>query len=242
MRRSSPWAVAGFVFVIGGVIVGCDDKQDVPPAVLQAQQNPVPATRPMPTTQELLTGVKKRLRLPEFPVSLDVPPSWGLQSLANGEIFTVNGQGSSGDFDIQLVQQSQLVPKTQPETMLAAAKKELAAKPHPINRAELHELGPVKVVEVRSISNAFVNGKLPAEVEGDILVDPGNRNVAPGVQTTTRGIVNPHMVKWTFTLFVPAREDKLSVRALTFMRLGLHDYEKDKDFLEQLMKSMKYEE
>ncbi len=127
--------------------------------------------------------------------------------------------------------------------MLNAAKKEADAKPNAINRVEMHQLGPLKMLEVRGISNKFVNGKLPPEVEGELdLIDPTSTNVPPGVKTTTRGIINPHMVKWTYTLFIPAPENKFSLRGLSFMRLGLHDYEKDKDFLEQMMKSLQYEE
>jgi hypothetical protein len=43
-------------------------------------------------------------------------------------------------------------------------------------------------------------------------------------------------------VFLPSSEGKYSVRALTFMGLRLAEYEQDREFLEQLMKSLKYEE
>lgn len=50
------------------------------------------------------------------------------------------------------------------------------------------------------------------------------------------------MVKWTFTVYVPASQDKVTPRTLTFMGLKLSEYEQDKQFLEQLMKTLTYEE
>src|SRR5260221_11003288 len=120
MQRWNAWMLAGLLALLGP---GCDDRSDVPPAV-KAQSNPLPATKPLPTTQELLTGAKKRLRLPEFPLSIEVPASWALQSIANGEIFTVSGQGTAGNFDIQLVQLGQPVSAAGPEAMVNAAKQE----------------------------------------------------------------------------------------------------------------------
>ena len=50
------------------------------------------------------------------------------------------------------------------------------------------------------------------------------------------------MVKWSFTVFIPAGEKKYNVRGLTFMGLSLHDFEQDREFLERMMKTLKYEE
>ena len=84
------WAMAGLL--MGGVASGCDDRNDVPPEVLKAQQQPpLPATRQGPTTRELLDGPKKTLHVGEFPMTLDVPESWGLRSMGNGEVITIGG-------------------------------------------------------------------------------------------------------------------------------------------------------
>jgi hypothetical protein len=230
--------------VLAGLGVACDDKGDLPPEVLRArqqaqQQAAMPATRTAPTTQELLNGPKKTLRLANFPLSLEVPKSWNLGSMGNGEIITAGGPANSGEITIQLVQQGQQVLANGLELTYQEMKKEAQSKPHAINRVELRPLGPGKVLEQRVISAPFVNGKPPAEVWGD--VETGLKD-ANGLPTTTRGIVNPLMIKWTFTVFLPSSEGKYSVRALTFMGLRLAEYEQDREFLEQLMKSLKYEE
>jgi hypothetical protein len=236
MRRSV-WAVAILLAAVG---LGCDDKNDVPPELLTAQ--PAPATKAGPTTQELLAAPRKTFKLGTFPLTLQVPENWNLHSLGNGEVITVGGPATSGDIDIQLVQQGETVNGSGPESALAAAKKEMAAKPHEINRAELRPLGPGKVLEVRMITNAYVNGKLPPEVWGDAEL-PDSPSAVPGApKRVTRAILNPHMVKWTFTVYLPAGEKKYSVRGLSFMGLGLREYERDKEFLEGMMKTLKYEE
>src|SRR5207248_5792322 len=131
---------------------------------------------------ELLEGPKQALRLSTFPLTLDVPKSWGLKSFAQGEVVTVNGLATSGEIDIQLVQQGQMVSVNAPEATLTAAKAEMQKKPHPINRAELRKLGPAQVLEVRMISNAFEGGRLPPEVWGDVEVP--DSGAAPGGNTT----------------------------------------------------------
>jgi len=236
MQRSV-WALAILLAVSG---LACDDKNDVPPEVLTAK--PPPATQAGPTTRELLAAPTKVFKLGSFPLTLDVPHNWNLHSMGNGEVITVGGPATSGDIDIQLVQQGQTVNANGPEAALAEAKKEMAGKPHEINRAELRPLGPGKVLEVRMISNAFVNGKLPPEVWGDAELPDSSSAVPGSPKQVTRAILNPHMVKWTFTVFLPTEDKKLSVRALTFMGLGLREFERDKEFLERTMKTLKYEE
>jgi hypothetical protein len=238
LMRWYGWVLAGIL--AAGTGLACDDKNDVPPEVLKAQ-SPTPAKPAGPTTRALLTSPRQTLRLSTLPLSLEVPKSWGLKSLAQGEVITVSGPATSGDIDIQLVQQNQTVDATAPEATLATIKAEMKLKPHPINRAELRTLGPAKVLEVRMISNAFENGRLAPEVWGDVEV-PDSAASNGGNKTMTRAILNPHLVKWTFTVYLPAGEKKLSVRTLTFMGLGLHDYERDSEFLEQMMKTLKYEE
>jgi hypothetical protein len=228
------WAVLGVL--AAGVGLGCDDKSDVPPEMLRPR--PAASAPSGPTTRELLASPKKTLRLGAFPLTLDVPKDWNLRSMADGEVIMVEGPAVSGDVVIQLVQQTQTVGLTGPETALAQAKAEMAAKPHPINRAELRPLGPGKVLEVRMISNKFENGKLPPEVWGDVELTETRSGPAP----TTRAILNPHLVKWTFTVFAPAGEKAYSMRGLNFMGLGLREYDNNQEFLEQMMKTLRYEE
>lgn len=233
------WAITGVT--LAGIGLACDDKNDIPPEVINARQanrNRLPATVPAPTTQQLLTGKKKTVPLGTFPLTLDVPANWSLQSLGEGSSITLSGPANSGEITIQLVQPGVLKGAKMPETMLAAAMKDDAAKPHPINRVEMHELGPLKVLEQRIITNAFVNGKPPAEVWGDVE----STDNATATPTRTHTILNPQLVKWTFTIFEPVDKDSYMVRALTFLSLRVAEYEQDKQFLEQMMKTLKYQE
>jgi hypothetical protein len=237
------WALAGVLALSAGL--GCEDKDTLPPEVVAARQEQerqarLPKKPQYPTTQELLTGPKTRLRLATFPLSVEVPKGWSLaSSTVEGGPITLTGQGSSGDITLQLVHQSGTVAAGRLEDIVSSAKKELAAKPHPVNRAELRPLGPAKVLEQRMISSELVGGKLPPEVWGDVEIT-SERD--PRTSVKVRSILNPHMLKWTFTVFLPPANDQHATRALTFMSLKLSEFEQDREFLEQLMKSLQYEE
>jgi hypothetical protein len=242
--RHNAWTMmaAGMLAGVLGLGLACDDKNELPPEVIRAQQQQQQqqsAKKAGPTTQQLLTGPKKHLRLAGMPFSLDVPTSWDLKSLADGALITVTGQATSGEINIQLVAQSgRALPAARINDILVNTRKEVDAKPHPINRVELRDVGPVKVLEQRMISNALVGGKLPPEVWGEDEI----RSEKTGESIKVKSILNPHLVKWTFTAYLPTGKDEVTPRSLTFMGLKLSEYEQDKEFLEQLMKTLTYEE
>jgi hypothetical protein len=163
------WAMTGILAAMAGL--ACDDKNDVPPEMLRPR--PTATTPPGPTTRDMVDGPKKSLRLGVFPLTLDVPKTWNLQSKSGSDLMTVEGPAVGGDIVIQLVPQTHVMGATGPERMLAEAKKDMAAKPNRINRAELRDLGPAKVLEVRMISNPFVNGQPPPEVWGEVQLGEG---------------------------------------------------------------------
>src|SRR3954465_9199736 len=196
------WAATCMLAAMAGL--ACDDKSDVPPEMLRPR--PTATTPPGPTTRDMIDGPKKSLRLGVFPLTLDVPKTWNLQSKSGSDLMTVEGPAVGGDIVIQLVPQTQVIGATGPERMPAHAKADMAAKPHRINRAELRDLGPAKVLEVRMISNAFVNGQPPPEVWGEVQLGDGKTSVA-----TTRAVINPLLVKWSFTVFIPGAEKRYSV-------------------------------
>jgi hypothetical protein len=233
--------MAGLMLAGAGLLGGgCDDPNDVPPDVLKARQQiaeQMAKVKPAPTTQELLTGPKHRVALGAFPLSLDVPADWKMQSIGDGALITLTGPASSGEINIQLIHQG-TASASSVEATMAAAKKDMQSKPHPVNRVDLRTLGPAKLLEQRMISGEFVNGKPPTEVWGDVVIE----SMKAGSQATTRAIINPNLVKWSFTAFVPGPDGKVAVRTLAFMGLRLAEYEKDKEFLEQLMKSLQFEE
>ena len=226
---------------LAGVGLACDNGDAVPPEVLKARQDAqqrLAASKPVPTTQELLNGKKKTLVLGAFPFTLEVPATWSLQSTGDPAVITVSGPASSGEVSIQLVQPGRMVGTRVPDTAMTSAQKEMSAKPHPLNRLEMRTMGPAKVIEHRMISNAFVNGKLPAEVWGDIE----SIDNSLGAKTVTHAILNPQILKWSFTIFEPGEKDTYMVRGLTFLSLRVSEYEQDKEFLEGMMKTLKYQE
>lgn len=221
--------------------IACDDPNSVPPDVLsKAMKQQVPETRPAPTTQELVSGPHKTLKLGNFPLTLEVPRAWELKS--DGGLISVAGAASSGDISIQLVQQAggpgKTISLSSLDQLLPKFKAEADAKPHPVNRVQLRELpGGAKVLEQRMISNEFVAGKLPPEQWGNTDIV----NERTGEKLTTRAIVNPHLLKWNLTVFLPVTKDQFEARGLTFMGLKLSEYEQDKQFLEKLVESLQYE-
>jgi hypothetical protein len=247
--RFCAWTLTGALLL--GAAWGCDDKGNgsLPPEVKAREDaaSKLPPRENLPTTQELLTGEKKTLKLGEFPLSLQVPRTWQLKSWGDvSTVIMVTGPASSGEISIQLVQLGQPFPADRLPAVVQDAKKEAAAKPHPINRVELRSVGPIKVLEQRMISNKYdENGKLPPERWDTVEIEgPRTSLTTEPPKVTTRAIVNPHVVKWTLTAFIPtgADKDKLVPRTLQFMGLKLSEYEQDKEFLEQLVKSLKYEE
>lgn len=234
--RCFGWTI---VAVLAGTGLACDDdKNDLPPSVLNAQRTPQrETTKPAPTTQDLLTGAKKTLRLGDYPLTLEAPANWALQSTEGGSV-TVGGPASSGEITILLNSQRQTIPASRLNDIVAQTKKETDAKPHPINRVELRSLGAAKVLEQRMISNAFEGGRLAPEVMEDEVVVSADKKE----KKTVRAIKNPHIVKWIFTVFVPNGNGDYTTRTLTFNLLKLSEYDQDKQFLEQLMQSLRYEE
>ena len=246
MRMMTICLVAGLAgMAVLYVAGGCDDSDGgVSPEVLEAQER---ARRqieeyakmpPRPTTQELLTGPTRTLRLAEFPLTLDVPQSWNLKTSDTG-ILMVAGPASSADVEIHLSNPGlRVVQAGQLDAVLAKMKAEADAKPHPFNKVEMRDLGDgVKVLEQRMISTRFVDGKLPEERVEDIVIgDP-----AKGPVVTTRGVVNPHMMQWTLTIYIPEGTDnKYATRALNFMMLQASEFKRDREFLEKVVGSLKY--
>jgi len=245
MRRYI-WAISAALLVTGAA---CDDSDSTPEAVrAQAQrqqreqrQAALATTHPTPTTQELMKEPRRPLKLGAFPLVVDAPASWKVGSLfGSGQILALQGPATSGDVAIQLIEQGPLVVDKAIDLTFESAKREAASKPLAVNRVELRPLGPGKVLEQRMLSGGLVNGHPPEEVWGES--DTGIRDPQTGQNMTTRSLIKPVLLKWNFTVFLPAGEGKWSVRSLNFMSLRLAEYEQDREFLDQLMGSLRYQE
>jgi len=243
MRIAMYVAAALAVVCVGG----CDDADDgTSPEVIaererqQRQLQELAKTPALPTTQQLMSSSKKSIRLADYPLTLEVPQSWELVSRFDGRQIVVAGLASSGEVEITLT--NPLSSRTiQSEGLVDAikkAKEETDAKPHPFNKAEMQDLNDgAKVLEQRMISTPFVNGKLPPETIGEVVI--GDPTKGPAV--TTRAVVNPHMMKWIFTVFLPAGENKYQTRVLNLSALQMSEFQRDREFLEKMMGTLKYE-
>lgn len=242
------WTMAAVLLVTS---TSCDDSDTTPEAVrAQAQrqqrereqrQAALATTHPTPTTQELMKEPRRPLKLGQFPLVVDAPKSWKVGSLfGSGEILALQGPATSGDVAIQLIEQDPLVVDRAIDLTFENAKREAASKPLPVNRVELRPLGPGKVLEQRMLSGSLVNGRPPEEVWGES--DTGVKDPQTGQNLTTRSLIKPVLLKWNFTIFLPAGKDKWSVRSLNFMSLRLAEYEQDHEFLDQLMGSLRYQQ
>ena len=63
------------------VVIGCEERPEVPPEILQKTAEPTPSGVPRPTTQELVSGARSRTLLSPLPLTMELPPSWGRESL-----------------------------------------------------------------------------------------------------------------------------------------------------------------
>src|SRR5438094_2439480 len=82
----------------------CEDRRSSE-AIEQAAAAKAKSAEPVntrPTTQELMSGPKKRIGLPPMPFTANVPVQWKVESLAGGGVVVLTGPTPSGDAQIQL--------------------------------------------------------------------------------------------------------------------------------------------
>jgi hypothetical protein len=215
--------------VAGATLTGCEDRTDVPPAVLEASNNANKAKENLPkppTTQELLTGHRSRTALVPLPVTMELPPGWGKFNEKNPVGVTIGagnvlqGYTPNGEVQIQL-NPRRAMTRDELDRMVAAAKKEMAEKPQQILKVDLRQHGDVKILERQAVGQ-------------------------PGPLTTYDANNVPHTTTespftWTISVLVP-NEGAFQVYELNFMGLTKSLYDKDKDFLNSVLNTIQYGE
>src|SRR4051812_22750574 len=85
--------VMALVVAAGGLLISaCDDKPEVPQAVLdQATTQAADKGPKHATTQELISGHRKTLLLTPLPLTMQVPESWKLEPLKGTSVMLLNG-------------------------------------------------------------------------------------------------------------------------------------------------------
>ncbi len=229
--RSSSWMTVGLRLGVALVaaaalfLSACDDKPEVPPAVLeQAKKQTEDATKPAnkrPTTQALLSGKRSRTALVPLPLTMDLPPGWGQLNEPGIKVSANLLQGytpSGGEVQIQLSNRA-AIKQEDLDLMIAGGKKEMAEKPKEIIKFEMRSLGANKVLERQSVGH-------------------------PAPFTTYDADMQPHTTEesafnWTITVLVP-NEGAYQRYELNFIGLTKSQYDKDKDYLNSVVDTLRY--
>jgi hypothetical protein len=211
---------------LGIVLIGCDRQSKSPvasaPAAAAPQTQPEPTK---PTTQELMEGSYKKMVLPGMPLSLEVPQSWKIEN--EGPLMFLQGPTPADNSMIQLAQRESLRPD-QIENLLNGVNHDRDQHPQSVKRAEMHDFGTMRVLEQLSVGQPVTSPKVDSRGEG-ILDEHGT------LMTVT---ITP--MHWKLTIFVPA-EKLFSQYELNFIDLSQEQYNVDKDFLEKIVHSLKYQ-
>jgi hypothetical protein len=214
-----------FCMMWGASLIGCDRHPAPPTPPPTASAAPASPEPTRPTTQELLEGPYKKLPLPGMPLAVQVPAGWKIE--VEGSLTFLEGPTPTGNAMIQLAQRESRSPD-QVESLLRGIKREKDQHPDTIKRADLREVGDVKIVEQLSISKPITTPKLDAH--GDAQLDEhGN------IRTLTSTAA-----EWKLTVLVPY-EKMFSEYELNFIDLTGEQYNVDKDFLQRIVSSLSYE-
>jgi len=216
-RQIRGWiSSATIVAALAGLCIGCDDKRD--PVLSGLIPPTVPATAPVvlrPSTQQLLESKRKEIMLGAFPLTLEVPPSWKLSSEGSGT--WLEGETPHGDIRIQLFAQGAPMKVTALLAMEKRAREQAATQPENLEIVPLKPIGgPARKMERREILRHL------AIVRDGGVVEHVDR------------------VDWSVMVFVP-KEDKLDVDELNFSGLSLDVYQQDREFIEHILRSLRYD-
>ena len=198
------------------VAAGCEEKPQVPPELLSKPAEPRAGGIPRPTTQELISGPRSRTVLSPLPLTMDLPPSWGRESL--NDIPTpanlLQGYTPSGEVQIQLATRPPM-KQAQLDALLVGAKKEMEKDPQ--QKVELRTQGKMKILERQSV------GKPRPLTVYDSNMQP---------KTTEESIFN-----WSVLALLP-RDDGYQAYELIFIGLTKSQYDKDRAFLEGILRTL----
>lgn len=195
---------------------GCEERPEVPPELLNKPAEPRAGGVPRPTTQELVGGPRSRTVLSPLPLTMDLPPSWGRESL--NDIPTpanlLQGYTPNGEVQIQLGTRP-MMTQAKLDALLVGAKKEMETDPQ--LKVELRTLGNMKILERQSV------GKPRPLTVYDSNMQP---------HTSTESIFN-----WSILALLP-REEGYQAYELIFIGLTKSQYDKDREFLEGILRTL----
>jgi hypothetical protein len=204
-------------------LVGCDDKRSSVPTIAP----PAPATLPSaaavtrPTTQELLNGTRKPLVLGTFKLTIEVPPSWKLETV--GSATWLAGDTPNGEARMQLAVQGAALKSGAIAAMEKRAREEAAQHPDTLEVIPLHNIGgTARKMERREVLHNL-----------ELRVPKADGKTLDHLEHVDR-------MDWSILVFVPDG-DQFILEVINFSGLSLQQYEKDRTFLEGIIRSLHYD-
>jgi hypothetical protein len=206
----------------------CDEKPKPPPGY---SNNPPPQHLHFgkPTTQEIVSAVRDPEQLGVWPLTLDLPHRlWNIKvpsATFSGPSLSIEGSAPHGDIQIQISSFPNAFPSLSVlDQTVDDARKKQAAHPQDVLLVDFRALDPAKVFEEREIHHVAT---------------------APSTQSAAADTNDLDMVNWTLTVVLPHRnsigkQNPYDTYLLSFIGLSRRQYEQDREFLEQILGSLKY--
>jgi hypothetical protein len=154
-----------------GIGLGCEPEENQRPTDAANPNSATPTAPAKPSTQALLEGPRRELRLDFLPATISVPESWQLKTTSGEVAVTVlSGPTPHGDAAIRLSRLNSLTPQT---VELYLDKMRQDADHSGANLFfEIREQGGMRVVEsVRPLRDAAVDWKLRLLVASGLNFD-----------------------------------------------------------------------
>jgi hypothetical protein len=165
----------------------------------------------------LLTGPRKRLVLGPLPLVMEVPESWKVETPAGGTVAWLDGPTPHGHVRIELTSQGTPFNAQSLKLMDEQAKREAATK-----AANAPEVTPLR----------SVGGTARAREQ---------REVRPGTVVDEDGKTRKtEVLDWSIEVYV-GQDTGYTLDLLHFAMLPLDLYQQDKDFLEHIVSTLRYD-
>ncbi|MDW8261570.1 MAG: hypothetical protein RMJ35_03515 [Phycisphaerales bacterium] len=201
------------------VAAGCEEPTELPaPATAPAEPADEPAIR-RPTTQQLVEGRWKTVTLSVLPITLEVPESWQQSAFSESGLLTLEGWTPSGEVQLRFSARPPLTADKF-EGFVNGARKAMEARGDRKLRFELHEKPGFKVLEQQFSEER--RAMLATDAAGNLVEMEGTP------------------LKWSFLIFLPDAEGYKSYE-LGFVELSLEHYERDKEFFQRVMSSLRHD-
>jgi hypothetical protein len=218
-KMNLAWLIGSAISL--ALLVGCDDRPAAPPHLLNPQPPVDGTSTERPTTRQILDTAGAPIGLKLIPFTLDAPPGWEVKTLPGTATMVIDGPTPRFTVELQMSSRGKLSAGVF-ESLVAGAKAESERYPGPHNRSELRELGELKVLH-----------RMRAD-------DPTNEPLLDAFGETAAARATP--LRWRINIFVPRGEREYENFDLWFNGMTVEQYEQDKQLLNRVLDSLKYNE